>query len=88
MNHIEWIPVEERFPEKSGTYLVFLKYEDQVFLKGMGYSYLVDYSAKHKAFNAFDGMDEKNAAELAFRRVTHWAELPEPPEGWTLYESL
>ena len=30
MNHIEWIPVEERLPEKSGTYLVFLKYEDQV----------------------------------------------------------
>ena len=84
MTKVNWIPVEERLPEKRGTYLVFIKYEDQVLLKDMGYSSLVDYSAHHKAFNTFDSMDEKKAAELAFRRVTHWAELPEPPEGWTL----
>ena len=81
---IEWIPVEERLPEKSGEYLVFMKYEDQTLLKGMGYPYLVCYSARHKSFNTFDCMDDKKAAELAFRKVTHWAERPEPPEGWRL----
>ena len=84
MMKIEWIPVEERLPEKSGTYLVFMRYEDQVLLKDMGYHYIVCYSARYKSFNTFDSMDEKKAEELAFKRVTHWAELPEPPEGWRL----
>ncbi len=88
MTKVNWIPVEERLPEVSGEYLVFLKYEDPILLKGTGYPYVCEYSAHHKAFNVFDGMDEKKAAELAFRSVTHWAELPEPPKGWTLYESL
>lgn len=82
MNKVEWIPVEERLPEKNGDYLVFMRYEDQTLLKGMGYHYIVGYSAHHQAFNAFDNMDEKKVAELAFKKVTHWAELPEPPEGW------
>ena len=81
---IDWIPVEERLPEVSGHYLVFMKYDDQTLLKGMGHHYVSGYSAQYKSFNTFDGMDAKDAEELAFKNVTHWAELPEPPEGWTL----
>ena len=84
MNKVEWIPIEERLPEKSGNYLVFMKYDNQILLKGMGHHYVVGYSAQHESFNTFDGMDDESAAELAFRNVTHWAELPEPPAGWTL----
>ena len=84
MNKVEWIPVEERLPEKSGVYLVFMKYSDQILLKGMGYHYVVGYSAHHEAFNTFDALDDEKADNLAFKNVTHWAELPEPPEGWTL----
>lgn len=83
MNNIEWIPTKERLPEKSGEYLVFVAYTLDN-LKGMGNESVIVYSARHKKFNTFDSMDEETAQRLAFPHVTHWAELPEPPEGWRL----
>ena len=78
MNTVKWISVDERLPEKSGEYLVFLKYDT---IPDHGYPYIIRYSARHKAFNAFDAQEEPTHA---FNSVTHWAELPCPPEGWRL----
>ena len=80
---IEWIPVEERLPEVSGEYLVFIKYTTAI-LKGRGNEDVLTYSAKHKTFNGYDSMDEETASRVAVTDVTHWAEQPEPPEGWRL----
>ena len=80
---IDWIPVEERLPEVSGEYFVFVKYTIDI-LHGRGNEDVLTYSAKHKTFNGFDSMDEKTAQRVAVRNVTHWAERPEPPEGWSL----
>ena len=80
---IDWIPVEERLPEVSGEYLVFMKYTTEL-LKGRGNEDVLVYSAYHKKFNTWDSMDEETVERVAITVVTHWAELPEPPEGWRL----
>lgn len=61
----EWIPVDERLPEKSGEYIAFTEY---------GFRNTLNYSARHKAFNAFD--ESSNIAEI---HCSHWMPLPEPP---------
>lgn len=64
----EWISVEDRLPEKSGHYLIFADID---------YMNVVLYSARHKAFNAWDGFDDaRNSID-----VTHWMPLPEPPKA-------
>lgn len=65
---MEWISVEDRLPEKSGYYLIFADID---------YMGVVLYSAKHKAFNAWDGFD--NARHSI--DVTHWMPVPEPPKA-------
>lgn len=79
MSAVKWIPVKERLPEASGEYLVFNAYSDYA---QRGYLYVIDYSSKHRAFNAFDTQDEELVQKHAFTNVAFWAELPEPPEGW------
>ena len=63
----EWISVDERLPEASGECLVATT---------IGGVYQVNYSHRHKAFNA---TDEENGKQYAFHTVTHWMPLPEPP---------
>lgn len=63
----KWISTAERQPEKSGLYLTYNPRRSFM---------TIHYSAKNKAWNAFDHEDEpKHALE-----VTHWMPLPEPPE--------
>ena len=63
----EWISTAERQPEKSGLYLTYNPRRSFM---------TMHYSAKNKAWNAFDSEDEpKHALE-----VTHWMHLPEPPK--------
>jgi hypothetical protein len=64
----EWISVEERLPETSGYYYAHLR---------IGLCDVFHYSAKHKAFNAHDSLDNCDYAIS----VTHWMPLPEPPKG-------
>ena len=78
MSKVEWIPVTERLPEKSGYVLTFSAYDDPD-LAGRGYIARVEYSAKHQSFNAADCQDEPVSA---FHNVTHWAEDIMPPEGY------
>lgn len=64
----KWIPFAEKLPEQSGYYLI---------LTSNGNHIVAPYSARHKAFNAFD-TDHDARFEIA---CTHWMPLPEPPEG-------
>ncbi len=64
---INWINVKDRLPEKSGKYLICANQ----------YVTAVDFSERHKKFNAFDIFDN---ADKAFSGVTHWAYI-NLPEG-------
>lgn len=65
----EWISVDERLPEASGDCLV---------ATNIGGIYQVNYSHRHKTFNA---TDEEDGYKYAMMTVTHWMPLPEPPKG-------
>ena len=65
-----WICVADRLPSKSGQYLVCRV--------GSDYYAVLDYSAKHKMFNAFDEVDAEHVAKYAIQ-VTHWKPLPKMP---------
>ena len=68
-----WINVNERLPEKSGWYAIYT--EPMIFC-------VLPYSARHKAFNAFDeSEDTKNAFELT--DGTYWTSLPALPRDST-----
>ena len=64
---IDWISVKERLPENSGKYLICANQ----------YVHAVEFSTRHKKFNAFDILDN---ADNAFSGVTHWAYI-NLPEG-------
>ena len=64
---IDWIRVKDRLPEKSGKYLICANQ----------YVTAVDFSERHKKFNAFDILDSSNEA---FSDVTHWAYINLPKE--------
>lgn len=64
---IDWINVKDRLPEKSGKYLICANL----------YVYAVEFSTRHKKFNAFDILD---STDKAFSDVTHWAYI-NLPEG-------
>ena len=63
-----WIPVTERLPEKSGEYLVTVKW-----VTGDCDVDVYEYDARHKTWN--DG--ESAGGE----RAVAWCELPEPYKG-------
>lgn len=77
MTTVNWISADERLPETSGEYLIFNAYST---CKEKGYPYVINYSAKHRAFNAFDTQADETVQKNAFQNVAFWAELPEPPE--------
>ena len=64
-----WIPVSERLPEESGSYLVVYHpcfWDD------------VEWSKRCVGIDTFRG--KTTWAKKKFQRVTHWMPLPEPPE--------
>jgi len=65
-----WIPVTERLPEKSGEYLVTVKW-----VTGESDVDVYEYDARHKTWN--DG--ESAGGE----RAVAWCNLPEPYKGVT-----
>ncbi len=68
-----WIPVTERLPEKSGEYLVTVKW-----VTGESDVDVYEYDARHKTWN--DG--ESAGGE----RAVAWCNLPEPYKGVTEWE--
>lgn len=63
----KWISTAERQPEKSGLYLTYNPRRSFM---------TMHYSAKNKAWNAFDYEDEPRYA----LEVTHWMPISEPPK--------
>ena len=64
----EWVSVKDRLPESSGMVICF----DMAHI-----FYVVNYSVKHKKFNAYDIVD---GDFYALETVTRWMPLPEPPK--------
>ena len=67
----EWISTNDALPAKSGEYLAYTV--DGLF-------FVLCYSHKHKAFNAFDSNSKEFAERHAFD-VTHWMPLQKPLEA-------
>ena len=72
-----WIPVEERLPEESGRYLVWLR-KDNGLLWGTTVHIARWYAGtRNFSFSVNSEITEKST-DLA---VTHWMPLPVTPEG-------
>ena len=67
LERTRWRDAKTEPPKESGEYFVFCK---------VGYQAIINYSARHKAFNALD--DEENP--IYALEVTHWMPLPEEPK--------
>ena len=65
----EWISVEDRLPEKSGTYLVH--YHDDIIGE---YVITREYWEKQRKFAPMEYFEEHTG-----RKVMHWMPLPSPP---------
>ena len=67
----KWISVEERLPEESGRYIVLRKSGD-----------CLDccYEKERDSWGVLIDMGEAGALWVAYKGVTHWMPLPEPPE--------
>lgn len=64
---MNWIKFEEQCPAVSGKYLTFDSNVD--------YYAVLNYSAKHQVFNAYDYQKEYDLYPM---KVTHWCELDLP----------
>lgn len=62
---LTFINAYEELPEVSGEYLCYIDDEWLV----------LNYSAKHKLFNAYDAWEYKDATKCAIM-VSFWAKLP------------
>lgn len=66
----DWISVKERLPEKSGMYFVIAL---------DNWITTMDYSAKHKTFNANDWNDDKFIHDNEIH-CKYWMPIPKLPE--------
>lgn len=80
-----WIPVTERLPEKTGTYLAWMKW-DPTEADEEPSAYPVLYDADAEGFgwwkSYYDGETLGWAGEdfVRYEGITHWMPLPEPPK--------
>ena len=65
-----WIPVEERLPKESGTYLAVVR-EDRI--NGNDSQTIVSIRDYMKAYGMFNTLIDDT--------ITHWMPLPKPPKG-------
>ena len=74
----EWISVEDRLPDENSLnkkFLVYLpKYNDVTIGKYSHYYYGI-------GFYSISSEDENGYPLYIGEKVTHWAELPDPPES-------
>ena len=80
-----WVPVTERLPEKTGTYLAWMKW-DLTEADEEPRAYPVLYDADAEGFgwwkSYYDGDTLGWAGEdfVRYEGITHWMSLPQPPE--------
>lgn len=80
-----WIPVTERLPEKTGTYLAWMKW-DLTEADEEPSAYPIEYDAEEEAFgwwkSYYDAETLGWAGEdfIRYEGITHWMPLPEPPK--------
>ena len=73
---MEWISVKDRLPEKSGEVVIMTL----SIITGKVLTITnVAYSAKWKAFNAYDE-DSKDFVQKTEIHADYWMPMPEPPE--------
>lgn len=84
----KWISANERLPEQTGEYIVFLKASKKWIDAGEDVSYTTAmwFVKEQKIWKEMNGDDSYNAVLPAVDTdwacsVTHWCELPEPPKG-------
>ena len=82
----EWISVEDRLPEKKGTFLVYVKANN----KWSGWS---GYIKTTWFTPCYEGAEDRlqckkiwydydsEFGDYEVRNVTHWMPLPQPPKG-------
>lgn len=75
---MEWISIKDRLPEKDGRYLCYRRsyVGDGSYCDILRYGTIYD-SGKRRTFYFFDS----DYGDVEAGNVTHWMELPEPPEG-------
>lgn len=67
---MEWVSVKDRLPEKSCQCLCAGRWT------GIGTIRMLRFDIKSKKFYDFNGR-----VEYGVSNVTHWIEVPKPPEG-------
>lgn len=78
---VEWISVKDRLPEKDGEYVVYVQYPHVHLIM------IISWASNYKGFYPdlkgravwYDYDSEYGDCEIT--DVTHWMELPTPPEG-------
>lgn len=80
-----WIPVSERLPEETGTYLVWMKWDlTEADEEPSAYPVLYDADAEGfgwwKSYYSGETLGLAGEDFVRYEGITHWMPLPEPPK--------
>lgn len=77
----QWISVEDRLPDKTGKYLVFYhEWSDGAFLPTYEDCTIRTMQFMNNNKWRYPVCIDKRCEADTHREVTHWRELPQPPE--------
>ena len=73
----EWVDVKDRLPEENKDVLVFTE---------LGKMAIGFYGGNNIYWYLYVGDNSEGGYELYGEKITHWAQLPKPPEGFEYRE--
>ena len=73
----EWVNVKDRLPEENKDVLVFTE---------LGKMAIGFYGGNNIYWYLYVGDNSEGGYELNGEKITHWAQLPKPPEGFEYSE--